>query len=356
MEPIFFKKFIFIAYLVFTLLIILWRCIWYYFIRFIRLKGYNQRNILVIGSGDIPKNLINYFQSNPQLGYKLVSTIDDDDENIINIIEEVAIKKRVDIIFCYSPNISENKIIEIIDFAENNLIKVNLISKFSRLGTHNLTMDHYGEIPIINVNTIPLDYDINKIIKRIFDILFSLFVVVIILSWLVPILGLIIKLESKGPIFFKQKRHGKGNKHFFCWKFRTMIYNKNAVFKQAEKQDNRITKTGQFLRKMSIDEFPQFFNVLIGNMSIVGPRPHYIHHNLEYEQQIDRFWQRHAVKPGITGLAQAKGFRGKISDLKDMKWRVNLDHFYVKKWSLLLDCKIILLTIYLIIQGDKKAY
>ena len=163
-------------------------------------------------------------------------------------------------------------------------------------------------------------------------------------------------MESRGPVFFKQKRHGKDNNFFLCWKFRTMTYQKNAEFKQATKDDNRITKIGAILRKTSIDELPQFINVFLGDMSVVGPRPHPIKLNEEFQPKIDRFWQRHAVKPGITGLAQAKGFRGETAELSDMSGRVKLDRFYVKNWSLILDFKIILLTAMSIIKGDQNAY
>ena len=159
-----------------------------------------------------------------------------------------------------------------------------------------------------------------------------------------------------GDIFFKQKRHGKDNNFFLCWKFRTMTFDKRAEFKQATKNDNRITKIGAILRKTSIDEIPQFINVFLGDMSVVGPRPHPIKLNEEFQPKIDRFWQRHAVIPGITGLAQAKGFRGETVELSDMSGRVKLDRFYVKNWSLILDLKIILLTALSIIKGDQNAY
>lgn len=359
LEPVdYSRKFLFVTYFIFTLSIIFWRSIWHYLIRYSRTRGYNIRNVLVVGAGDLTNILIEYFNENPELGYKLVGVLDDHvkAEGSIADLEDYALQKNTDIIFCHLPNLSEDRVKEIIDFAENNLIKVNLISQFSRLMTHNLSIEQYGNIPIINVNTIPLDHEINRFVKRTFDILFSSLVIICILSWLIPIIGLLIKLESKGPVFFKQKRHGKDNEDFLCWKFRTMAYQKNAAFKQAQKNDNRITKIGAVLRKTSIDELPQFINVFLGDMSVVGPRPHPIALNEEFQPQIDRFWQRHAVKPGITGLAQARGFRGETAEFSDMSGRVRLDRFYVKNWSLTLDFKIILLTAISIIRGDQKAY
>lgn len=351
------RKFLFVTYLIFTLAILCWRSIWHYFIRYYRIKGYNLRNVVIIGKGDLADSLIAYFKETPELGYHLKGILDDhpDADDKIDNLEEFAKKDNVDIIFCCLPNLSDEKVKEIIDFAENNLIKVNLISQFSRLSSYNLSIEQFGSIPIINVNSIPLDSVVNRFVKRVFDFIFSSLVFICILSWLIPIIGIMIKLESKGPVFFKQHRHGKDNRPFLCWKFRTMTFQKNAEFKQATKNDNRITRVGNILRKTSIDELPQFINVFLGDMSVVGPRPHPIKLNEEFQPQIDRFWQRHAVKPGITGLAQAKGFRGETVELSDMSGRVKLDRFYVKNWSLILDFKIILLTIISIIRGQ-NAY
>lgn len=352
------RKYLFVAYLIFTLAILFWRTIWHYLIRYYRVKGYNIRRVLIIGKGDLSESLTQYFKETPELGYQLVGVVDDSvevDEQLKNF-EEFASEKNPDIIFCCLPNLSNNQVKDVIDFAENNLIKVNLISQFSRLASYNLSIEQFGSIPAIKVNAIPLDSGINRVIKRAFDLVFASIFILLIFSWLVPIIGLLIKLESKGPIFFKQNRHGKDNKGFLCWKFRTMTYMKDAEFKQATKNDNRITKVGAILRKTSIDELPQFINVFLGDMSVVGPRPHPIKLNEEFQPKIDRFWQRHAVKPGITGLAQAKGFRGETSELSAMSGRVKLDRFYVKNWSLILDFKIILLTAISIIKGDQNAY
>ena len=264
--------------------------------------------------------------------------------------------ENVDIIFCCLPRLYDNEIKKLIDFAENNLIKIKILSQFSKLGNRNLSIQKYGDIPIINVTAIPLDSRPNRVLKRAFDMIFSSLVIIFILSWLIPIVSLLIKLESKGPVFFLQQRNGKDNSPFMCYKFRTMVVNQEADTKQATKDDPRITKLGNILRKTSIDELPQFINVFLGDMSVVGPRPHPLKLNLEFQPRIDRFIQRHAVKPGITGLAQAKGFRGETSLFSDMSGRVRLDRFYVKNWSLLLDVKIIILTIISIVRGSENAY
>lgn len=359
LEPVdYSRKHLFVTYLIFTIAILFWRSIWHYIIRYYRIKGYNIRRVVIIGKGDLSDSLSQYFKETPELGYHLIGVIDDHDDadEKLSGFEDYAIENEADIVFCCLPNLKDEQVKDVIDFAENNLIKVNLISQFSRLSNYNLSIEQFGSIPIINVNSIPLDSFVNRFIKRTFDLVFSGIFITLILSWLIPIIGLLIKMESKGPIFFKQKRHGKDNNYFLCWKFRTMTFDKNAEFKQATKNDHRITKMGAILRKTSIDELPQFINVFLGDMSVVGPRPHPIKLNEEFQPKIDRFWQRHAVKPGITGLAQAKGFRGETAELSDMSGRVKLDRFYVKNWSLILDFKIILLTALSIMKGDQNAY
>jgi putative colanic acid biosysnthesis UDP-glucose lipid carrier transferase len=194
---------------------------------------------------------------------------------------------------------------------------------------------------------------LNKFFKRLFDIIFSLFTIIFVFSWLCPILAILIKLESKGPVFFVQLRTGKNNRNF---KFRSMRVNHEADKLQATRDDHRITKIGAVLRKTSLDELPQFFNVLIGNMSIVGPRPHMICHTEKYSQLTDKFKVRHLLKPGITGWAQISGLRGEVNNAEAMLKRVDADMWYMKNWSFLLDIKIIFLTFWITLKGDKNAY
>jgi putative colanic acid biosynthesis UDP-glucose lipid carrier transferase len=192
--------------------------------------------------------------------------------------------------------------------------------------------------------------------KRALDVAVSLFAIVFILSWLYPLLAILIKVTSKGPVLFMQLRHGLNNEPFYCYKFRTMVANKDADVKQATKGDSRITPIGRFLRASSIDELPQLFNVLRGDMAIVGPRPHAIPMNLEFAKNIDNFMYRHQVKPGITGLAQIKGYRGEIRDFHDIYGRFRFDLFYVKNWCLLFDIKIILNTFTALVFKSDNAY
>lgn len=355
------RQHLFFTYLFFTFYILGWRSTWHYVIRYYRAMGYNYRNFVVVGYGGLAKEIVTYFQKNPGFGYRFLGFFDNKklDDRVIGEINELssyALREKVDIIFCFLPRIYDKEVKKIIDFAENNLIKVKILSNFSKLGNKNLAIQKYGEIPIINVSAIPLDSRANRFVKRSFDILFSGIIMITILSWLVPLIGLLIKLESPGPIFFIQKRNGLNDQPFSIFKFRTMKLHDDSEVKQATKDDSRITRLGNILRKTSIDELPQFINVFLGDMSVVGPRPHAVKHNLEFKRKIDRFIQRHAVKPGITGLAQAKGYRGETTTFSDISGRVRLDRFYVKNWSLLLDFKIVLLTIVSIIKGSENAY
>jgi putative colanic acid biosynthesis UDP-glucose lipid carrier transferase len=209
--------------------------------------------------------------------------------------------------------------------------------------------------PVLSLKKTILHDPTTKVFKRLFDIGFSLFVIIFVLSWLVPVLALLIFIESGFPIFFRQGRPGLDEKEFFCYKFRSMQINKTTE-KEASKNDPRVTKMGRFMRKTSLDEMPQFLNVLLGDMSVVGPRPHLWSQNKAYGNRVKKYMMRHYVKPGITGLAQVKGFRGEIETDEDMINRIKYDVFYIENWSLLLDLKIIVLTVVNIFKGEDKAY
>ena len=205
-------------------------------------------------------------------------------------------------------------------------------------------MDSIGELVLINPQEIPLDDYESYLMKRLFDIVFSLFVIVFIMSWLLPIVAILIKLNSRGPVFFIQKRTGINNRSFNCLKFRSMKVNNEADVKQATDGDDRITTLGNFLRKSNIDELPQFFNVLVGQMSVVGPRPHMLKHTDQYSKLIESYLVRHYIKPGITGYAQVTGYRGETDELWKMEKRVEYDMIYLEKWNFWWDIKIIGLT------------
>jgi len=214
-------------------------------------------------------------------------------------------------------------------------------------------MDNF---PVLSLRKEPLEEMENRFIKRLFDIVFSSFVIVFVLSWLYPILGLIIKIQSPGPVIYKQLRSGKDNQPFVCYKFRSMRLQGEAAFMQATKNDTRTTRIGKFIRKTSLDEIPQFVNVLLGDMSVIGPRPHILSMTEEYGQLINQYMVRHFLKSGITGWAQVNGFRGETKDDHSMEKRVEHDIWYLENWSLMLDLKIVLMTISNIFKGEKNAY
>jgi lipopolysaccharide/colanic/teichoic acid biosynthesis glycosyltransferase len=219
-----------------------------------------------------------------------------------------------------------------------------------------LNIDFYNDIPVLVLRKEPLENVFNQTIKRLFDLFFSISIILLIYPWLFPIVFLIIKLTSKGPIFFIQDRSGQDNKVFKCYKFRTMRINKDANSTGTLINDPRITPIGKLLRKTRIDELPQFINVFLGQMSVVGPRPHMIKHTEEYSRLVNEFLVRQFVKPGITGWAQTTGYIDETRKLQEMKDKVIKDIWYIENWSFLLDIKIILLTIYNIIRKDKNAY
>ncbi|QSE98396.1 undecaprenyl-phosphate glucose phosphotransferase [Fulvivirga lutea] len=348
------------TYVVFPILILIWRVIFIYSIRLYRKFGYNYRNVVVVGYGDISEELQKFFRLHPEFGFRFLGFFDNGSHNKIQgKIEDLKYfvrTNRVDEIYCCLPYVKYSAIQNIISFGEKNFIKVKLIADFRGFQNKGLEIESYDSIPILNVTSFPLEFQKNRIVKRAFDILFSLIVIIGVFSWLFPIIAIAIKLDSRGDVFFKQIRSGKSNNDFWCWKFRTMRKNKNADTKQATLGDERVTRVGAFLRKTSLDELPQFFNVLMGSMSVVGPRPHMLHHTKEYSKKVERFMARHFVKPGITGLAQAKGYRGETPDVSFMKNRVKFDRFYIENWSLFLDLKIIILTILTLVRGDENAY
>ncbi|MEJ7913320.1 MAG: exopolysaccharide biosynthesis polyprenyl glycosylphosphotransferase, partial [Chitinophagaceae bacterium] len=217
-------------------------------------------------------------------------------------------------------------------------------------------VDYLNEIPVLSVRKEPLQDLDNRIRKRIFDIVVSSVVLVFILSWLIPILSLLIKLNSKGPVFFAQPRTGKNNKEFLCIKFRSMKVNTQADLQQASRNDQRITGLGRFLRRTSLDEFPQFLNVLKGDMSIIGPRPHMLKHTDEYSRLVGKYMVRQFLKPGISGWAQVNGYRGETQTLEQMEGRVDHDIWYLENWSLMFDLRIMFLTVFNTAKGDKNAF
>lgn len=341
------------------ILILLIKLFIYYFLRRYRvLYGGNYRTVVLLGNDASTNPLKHFFTDNPDYGYKLIKvfTLEDPKKQRIDECLSFVLQHRTDEIYCALADLSEDQISDIIDFADNNLKTLKFIPDEKQILSRNAKFEYYDYIPVISLRNILQDETMNKVIKRVFDLVFSSIIIVGLLSWLTPIMAIIIKWESKGPVFFVQKRNGLNYKEFNCYKFRSMELNDKADLDLASKNDVRITKVGKFIRKTSIDELPQFFNVLLGDMSVVGPRPHMVSVANLYALKVDKFMARHFVKPGITGLAQTKGFRGEVETDEDIINRVKYDIFYMENWSILLDIKIIFNTIYNTLKGDEKAY
>jgi Undecaprenyl-phosphate glucose phosphotransferase len=344
-------------YLLFVPTFFAWKLFLVYVTNLFTNTGIGERNIIIVGQGDLAREVRRYFLIHPELKYRFLMLFEKKADALpLSEIQKFCKDREVHEIYCCLPEIDNADLKRLIDFGLDSLIRVKLIADFRSFQQKSLELEHYDHIPVFNITTIPLDSVKNQVFKRVFDIAFSVSVAVIILSWLFPIIAIAIKLNSKGPVFFKQKRSGRDNKPFTCFKFRTMVVNKEADTRQASADDRRITKLGHILRRTSLDELPQFLNVLQGNMSIVGPRPHMLRHTEEYSKLIEKFMGRHYVKPGITGLAQCMGYRGETKNIIDMKNRVKLDRFYIENWSLVFDIRIIFQTVVSILRANENAF
>jgi Undecaprenyl-phosphate glucose phosphotransferase len=357
----YYKVFVFQGYFLTALGLTIFHLGFVLFMKYWRRIGYNQRKVIVVGYGELARELRKFFIFHPEHGYKFMGYFDDHHhgnqvKGTIDDVENFIRENGAIEIYCCLPNVDPEKVQRLIEFSEDNFIPMKIIPDFRGFPYKSVEVQLYDYIPVLKLRPQPLDDPFNRFIKRTFDIFLSLTAMILFLWWLVPLIAILIRIDSRGPALFKQMRHGKSNEPFVCYKFRTMVVNTEADTKQATKNDPRITKLGKFLRKTSLDEVPQFYNVLKGEMSVIGPRPHPLKLNLDYKPQIDKFMLRHSVKPGITGLAQAKGYRGETSNLISMKNRVKLDKFYVENWSILFDIKIIFLTLNLIFRGNNNAY
>lgn len=340
-----------------AILIVFVKILTYYSIKTFRSYfGGNYRKTIIIGSSMESQNLELFFNKNKQAGYLHKKTFSDvSKKSILDSINFVK-EQEIDEIYCSTENINDQEVKALIKFCDNNLKTIKFIPNSTKLNSKKLIYETYDSLPILSLRRVPLQDSVNLFFKRLTDIIISLAVVVFVLSWLTPIIALFIKKESDGPVFFKQTRNGINYEEFSCLKFRSMIVNDNAHKLQATKGDTRVTKIGAFLRKTSLDEMPQFINVLLGDMSVVGPRPHMIKENDKYYKTVDKYMLRHVIKPGITGLAQVSGYRGEVEKESDIVNRIKFDIYYLENWSILLDVKIILRTILNSIKGEDKAY
>jgi len=325
----------------------------YSYLRFRRAKGFFVHRVFIVGLNDMSIFLRQLLNNNPMLGYEFIGYVSDkmeEDKDVMGQLDklvELVSLHQIDFLFVtHSAYNDVKKSKELLSICNKIGVRLRFVPENQYWFKNSMNLESVGSLAIFNPQEIPLDDLRSRFLKRSFDIVFSSLVIVFIISWLFPVLCIIIKISSKGPVFFHQKRTGINNKTFSCLKFRSMRMNSNADDKQATLGDSRVTTIGRFLRKTNLDEFPQFFNVLIGQMSVVGPRPHMLKHTEQYSELIEYYRVRHYVKPGITGWAQVNGYRGETDELWKMEKRVEYDMFYLENWTFMWDLRIILMTLF----------
>jgi putative colanic acid biosynthesis UDP-glucose lipid carrier transferase len=357
--------FILYFYIILFVLFPCWRIFARESLKRYRRLGKNYKRVIIIGAGKNGMNLYAEMKKESDYGFHIYGFFDDNillKDTLPNYlgmtheVEDFVRENTIDEIYCTLPNSKDEKIMRIFNFAEKTMLRFYIIPEFSRYVKKRLTLESIESLPVMAVRAEPLQFIHNQIIKRTFDILFSLFFLLTLFPVLYVILGLLIKTSSSGPIIFKQTRTGIYGKNFDCYKFRSMKQNKLADEIQAEKEDPRTTRVGRFLRRSNLDEIPQFYNVLKGEMSVIGPRPHMLKHTELYSAIIDKYMVRHLVKPGITGWAQVNGYRGETKTMEQMEGRVRYDVWYLENWTFLLDLKIFFVTIINMFKGEQNAY
>ncbi|TPE42987.1 undecaprenyl-phosphate glucose phosphotransferase [Pontibacter mangrovi] len=350
---------------IFSSLLMLWRFSFLLMRKYRRQFWIENTNVVIVGTGPVGISLYNYINSNPQLGYNVLGIFGDKgaqpEPGLVYLgraedCMDYASTQGVHEIYCALPTGEPDRIERLMQEADNHLIRFRLVPDVKGSFERNFMVELYGFMPVLIPRQEPLNNKANEVVKRVFDVLFSSLVVLFLLSWLIPFLGIIIKLDSRGPVFFKQLRSGKNNKPFYCLKFRSMAVNDESDILQTKRGDTRITRVGKFIRQTSIDELPQFLNVLMGNMSVVGPRPHMLKHTQDYSPIINNYMVRQFLTPGITGWAQVRGYRGETLETNAMTHRIQADLWYLENWSMILDLKIVFLTIWQVFKGNENAY
>lgn len=356
-----------IFFLIATTVVVIMRVSYNAYLKANRKKGRNRCNVIYVGSGSNLMELYNEMALQLTTGYNVVGYFDkkpnaDFSEKCTYLgtgddVLEFLSKNHIDRVYCGLPSADSSTIIPIINYCEGHIIRFFSVPNFRNYCQRRVTLEMFSNVPLLSVREEPLNIPFNRFIKRAFDIVFSLCFICTAFFPIYIIVGIITKITSPGPVFFKQKRHGLDGKEFYMYKFRSMKVNKDSDTLQATKDDPRKTKFGNFLRKTSIDELPQFLNVFIGDMSIIGPRPHMVKHTEEYSQLIKTYMVRHLIKPGVTGWAQVTGFRGETKELSEMEGRVKADIWYMEHWTFTLDLYIIYKTIANVIGSkDDKAF
>jgi len=354
-----------LMFLTFFFMLSVWWISSRWLLKKIRRMGFNFKRVVIIGAGATGKMVAGELASDAGYGYRLMGVFDNDSRLLesfhrqftgsLSEVENFVRLNKIDILYYTFDAEDEDAIRTMMNVAEEIGAQFVYVPKFHKVLAGQFQISSLGTLPSMEHSLSPLHKTRNKILKRVFDIVVSGVFLIFSPVIFIPI-AVGIKLTSKGPILFRQKRTGIYGTEFVCYKFRTMRVNPMSDVLQATADDPRKTKFGDFLRRSSLDELPQFYNVLKGNMSVVGPRPHMISHTEEYSALIDKYMVRHAVKPGITGWAQVNGYRGATKQLWQMEKRVDYDVWYIRNWNLFLDLKIIFLTVFNGLRGDKNAY
>ncbi len=331
----------------------------------LRSKFSLAKNVIVLGYNEVSKRLIEYFQKEAKL-VKLAGCFDDKgrihDSSALRVFDHLEdcmhFVKEHEVTEIYSTLVPEHYpyLLELANEAEKQFVYFKFVPDYQIFVNRNIFVDFINDIPVLSLRKEPLEDTGNRIKKRAVDIIVSTLVIIFILSWLVPLLAILIKLDSRGPVFFVQLRSGKNNQPFRCIKFRSLRVNDQADSVQVSRNDDRVTRLGRIMRKTNVDELPQFLNIFLGDMSVVGPRPHMLKHTEHFAELYNEYMIRHFVKPGLTGWAQVNGYRGEIKDNEFLKKRVEYDTWYMENWSLYLDLKIMFLTVVVTIRGDKNAF
>ena len=356
-------------YSIFFILLFSFRIFFMKILKYIRSQGYNFRKVVIVGANATGERMNRILSKDLTYGFRVMGFFDDEVDASIALkapilgkfedIEHYLTIEKIDELFVALHISKIEQINTLTALCERFMVRIKYIPDFEQYTkSSRIQISFYGNgnVPVLVLRKEPLEIPIHRLLKELFDFCFSLFVIVFLFPWLFPILILLIKVNSPGPVFFVQERSGRDNQSFPCYKFRTMHVNDACNTVQASQNDARITRVGAFLRRTSMDELPQFFNVFCGNMSVVGPRPHMLSHTEQYSGLINNFLVRHYAKPGITGWAQVNGYRGETKELADMEGRVEHDIWYIENWSFLLDVKIIYKTFAGVFKGDEKAF
>lgn len=362
-----FNPYYFLFLLSFFVACSVYRLIFRQFVKAYRLQEKHLHHVVLVGTTENNYDLFHELTDDAPTAYRVHGYFDEapnprfpqscpylgKPEEVIDYLKK---NPEVTQLFCCLPSRMSNVIVPIIDYCENHLVRFYSVPNLRNYLHNRVHFQTYGNVPVLSLRTSPLDLPENKIVKRAFDIVFSLLFLCTLFPIIFIVVAIVTKITMPGPIFFKQKRNGLNDKEFYCYKFRSMKVNKDADTLQATKDDPRKTKWGNIMRKTNLDEMPQFINVLLGDMSVVGPRPHMLKHTEEYSTLINKYMVRHFVKPGITGWSQVTGFRGETKELYQMEGRVNGDIWYIEHWSFWLDLYIIYKTVANVFHGEKNAY